>query len=183
MGAGAALRALAVAEESGKAGILVSVGWAGALDAAFAAGKAFPVAMVVDADSGQRFPMAGGEGGCLLVSNALVADAGEKRRLAAVHGPGLVDMEAAALAAVARRRGIPMRAVKGVSDAFKQSLPDFNPFIREGGRFDLAAFVLYSLPRPALWPALLRLGIQGGRSARAMAGLLKGFLQGLQTRN
>lgn len=179
MGGPAAIRALEAAEEGGRAEVLISAGWAGSLDPSFAPGMAYQVSEVLDLESGLRYPMAGSAPACLLVSGGRVADAADKRRLAAAHGPGLVDMEAAALARLARQRGSPMLAFKGVSDAMGDSLPDFNPFLRGGGRFDLSGFVLYSLLRPALWPSLLRLGVQGGRSARALARGIEETVQGL----
>jgi hypothetical protein len=93
-----------------------------------------------------------------LVTSPRVADAAEKQRLAAAYGAGLVDMEAAGVARLAQMRGIPFYCVKGISDGYKDDLPDFNRFISADGKFRLIRFILFALVRPWYWPALARMG-------------------------
>jgi adenosylhomocysteine nucleosidase len=109
---------------------------------------------------------------CWLVTGSRVADAAEKQRLASTYQAALVDMEAAGLARLAFMRGIPFYCVKGVSDGYSDKLPDFNLFISTDGEFRLARFVVFALFRPWRWPALMRMGENSTRAARAMAALL-----------
>ena len=107
-----------------------------------------------------------------LVTAPGVADAAEKQRLASTYQAGLVDMEAAGVARLAAMRGIPFYCVKGVSDGYSDKLPDFNRFISADGQFRLLRFVVFALFRPWRWPALMRMGENSTRAARAMAALL-----------
>ena len=72
--------------------------------------------------------------GTVVSSGTVVWQAEEKRRLRrATEATGL-DMESAALAAVARERGLPMAIVRTVSDLVDEDLPlDFNLFLRPTG--------------------------------------------------
>lgn len=175
-GVDAATRAFAEVEKDGAVDAVISTGWTGALGDEFAAGRAFLVGEVVDARTGERFEAEPGSAqeskGMLLVTSPIVAGEEEKQRLAAAYGPGLVDMEAAAVARLAAMRGIPFYCVKGVSDGFRDRLPDFNRFIAAGGEFRLVRFILYSLIRPWHWPALVRMGENSKKAARDSAGIL-----------
>ena len=72
--------------------------------------------------------------GTVVSSGTVVWQAEEKRRLQrATEATGL-DMESAALAAVAQKRGLPMAIVRTVSDLADEDLPlDFNLFLRPTG--------------------------------------------------
>jgi adenosylhomocysteine nucleosidase len=176
-GAGAAERALAQAEREGPADRIVSTGWAGALSGDLSAGRAYRISGVIDSRTGERFPIPGESGDYWLVTSPRVADQAEKRRLAAATGAGLVDMEAAALARVAGARGIPFRCVKGVSDGFGESMPDFNAFLTPEGKFEFGRFILFAALRPLLWPALLRIGKNGRDSAACIRDSLLDILE------
>ncbi len=178
VGVDAATRAFAEIEREGAIDVVVSAGWAGALSGEFAAGRAYGVCGVIDARSGERFPVAGGFGECLLVTSHGVADPAEKRRLAATFGAGLVDMEAAGVARLAGTRGIPFYCIKGISDGPADRLPDLNGFISAEGRFRLGHFLLFALLRPWRWPALLRLGENSRQSAQSIRESLFGLLEG-----
>ncbi|HMD61520.1 MAG TPA: hypothetical protein VKG78_08820 [Opitutaceae bacterium] len=177
IGADAAARAFTEVERDGPVDMVISTGWAGALSADFAAGRAFGVCGVIDARTGERFP-ASGSGDVWLVTSHRVAGEAEKLRLAAAHGAGLVDMEAAQVARLAAARGIPFLCVKGVSDGPSERLPDFNLFIAKDGRFQMARFILFAAVRPWLWPALVRMDGNGRKSARSMRESLLGVLEG-----
>lgn len=165
----AATRAVAAIERSGPVEALVSLGWVGALRAEFEPGRAYRAAGVVDAQTGERFETASVSDGPWLATSQRVADAEEKQRLAAAYGAGLVDMEAAAVARLARMRGIPFFAVKGVSDGVGDKLPDFNRFLGPKGEFRLCGLILFVLPRPWLWPALTRMGENSKKASQSMA--------------
>jgi adenosylhomocysteine nucleosidase len=104
-----------------------------------------------------------------LVTNAKVADAAEKQRLASTYQAALVDMEAAAIARLARMRGIPFYCIKGISDGYSDQLPDFNRFISTDGQFQLLRFVFFALVRPWYWRALIRMGENSRKAARGIA--------------
>jgi adenosylhomocysteine nucleosidase len=168
VGVEAAGRAFAEVERDGPVDLVVSAGWAGALRGEFAAGRAYRVSGVVDAGTGERFSCPGPAGDCLLVTSQTIADPEAKRRLAAEHGAGLVDMEAAGVARLAVSRGVPFVCVKGVSDGPADRLPDFNRFISESGEFQKARFIFFAVLRPWLWPALVRLGENSRRAAQGI---------------
>lgn len=98
-----------------------------------------------------------------------VADEQEKKRLSESYGAALVDMEAAAIARLARMREIPFSCIKGVSDGYTDHLPDFNRFIDKRGRFQMARFVAFTLLRPVSWPALVRMGENSKKAALRIA--------------
>ena len=82
-------------------------------------------------------------------------------------------MEAAGVARLAAARGIPFYCIKGVSDGPDGRLPDFNRFIAGDGGFRTAAFMVFALFRPWLWPALARMGVHSGRAAGNIAVLFE----------
>jgi len=176
-GCEAAGRALAEIEKDGPVGLIVNTGWAGALRPEFAAGQAYGVSGVIDGRTGERYGLRARIPGCWLVTSPRVADQPEKQRLATAFGAGLVDMEAAALARLAVDRGIPFWCVKGVSDGAADQIPDFTGFIAANGKFQLIRFIGFALPRPALWPALVRLGRNSRRAARAIRPLVLAILE------
>jgi adenosylhomocysteine nucleosidase len=192
-GVDAVKRAFAAVEKDGAVSAVISTGWVGALSEAFRPGEAYRVTGVIDARTGERFETAEvgdscdlsprsqkrdlghpvrGQADVWLVTSARVADGREKQRLAETYKAGLVDMEAAGVARLAAMRGIPFHGIKGVSDGFKDDLPDFNRFLTAEGHFLLARFILFSVFRPWCWPALLRMGENSSKAAHAIRGSL-----------
>ena len=168
-GQGAATRAFAAIEDGGPIDLVLSIGWAGALTAEVAAGKAYNTAGVIDVRTGERFRCDAGAGERWLVTSPIVADEAEKLRLAATYKADLVDMEAAAIARLAAAREIPFYCIKGVSDSLEAKLPDFNPFITPDGRFQTGQFVLFAVFRPWHWPALMRMGENSKKASQSIA--------------
>jgi adenosylhomocysteine nucleosidase len=164
-----AAKAFAEVEKSGELDSVISTGWAGALREELASGQTYDVSTVIDARTGERFVTAGPPSDCWLVTSPKVADAAEKQRLASTYEAALVDMEAAAIARLARMRGIPFYCIKGISDGYKDQLPDFNRFISKDGQFQLLRFVFFALVRPWHWRALIRMGENSSKAARAIA--------------
>jgi adenosylhomocysteine nucleosidase len=187
-GANAATRAFAEVEKNGAADRVISTGWAGALSAEFASGKAYAITGVIDAENGERFvadsfalsPKSQNrklmQPGLWLVTSSKVADQQEKQRLAASYHAGLVDMEAAAVARLARMRGIPFYCIKGVSDGLGDELPDFNHFVLPDGRFRLVSFIGFVLLRPRYWKSLMRMGENSKKAAKKIAESLLDFM-------
>jgi len=180
VGQAAATRAFAAVERDAPVDLLFSYGWAGALRADLAVGTAWNMAGIIDARTGERFRCDAGAGEEWLVTSPVVANAAEKRRLAAAYGAGLVDMEAAASARLAQMRGIPFYSIKGVSDGVGARLPDFNRFIGDDGGFRLGSLVLFALLRPKYWPELIRMGENSSKASEEMAKAFREFLEGYQ---
>jgi len=171
-----AARAFAEVEKLGPIDKLISTGWAGALREEVVSGQAYDVSTIIDARTGERFVTAGPSNDCWLVTSTKVADTAEKQRLASTYEAALVDMEATAIARLARMRGIPFYCIKGISDGYSDKLPDFNRFISDSGSFQLARFVFFALLRPWHWPALIRMGENSRKAARAIAASLLDLL-------
>lgn len=165
MGVAAAEHAFSAIATTGAIDAIVSIGWAGALRADCAVGRAYRVSAVIDAGTGERLGTADVSADCVLVTASRVADAAAKRRLCAAYEAALVDLEAAGLARIAASRGIPFYGVKGVSDGPADTLPDFNPFITGEGRFRTASFVRFALFRPWIWHTLLRMSWNSSTAA------------------
>ena len=177
MGAAAALRSLAAAEHIGTLDMVLSVGWAGALDRNMIPGHCYVASEVIDALTGERFQLAEGDRTLRLVTTPHVADEAEKQRLHASYGAGLVDMEAAAICRLAHIRDIPVFCFKAVSDARDAHLPDLNPFIDRHGQLRLVSFLAHVALRPQFWASLLQLGRNSSLAARALAVSIRNFLE------
>jgi len=177
-GQAAATRAFAALEDGGPIDLVFSIGWAGALIPSAAAGTAHNMAGTIDMLTGDRFRCDAGAGELWLVTSPRVADEAEKLRLAEAYGAGLVDMEAAAVARLAKMREIPFYCVKGISDELGARLPDFNRFIGADGGFRLGSFAIYAALRPKYWPELIRMGENSRKASEDMAKAFQEFLEG-----
>ena len=178
MGADAARRAFAAAEADGPLHIVLSVGWAGALDSGINPGEARMVSVIIEDGTHQRFFLDGERRNLTLVTAARVADAAEKRKLRREFpGAAMVDMEAAAIAQLAQERGLAMACVKGVSDGAGAKMPDLNPFIDSMGQFRLAPFLLHLAVRPKYWKPVTELGSNSSKAALSMRDLILEFLK------
>jgi len=174
----AAARAFAAIEDGGPIDLVFSVGWAGALRRDIAPGTAQNVAGVVDVRTGERFHCEAGAGELWVATSLRVAGRHEKERLAVDYYAALVDMEAAAIARLAKERALPFYCIKGVSDGLTDRLPDFNRFLLPAGQFRLARFALYAVCRPWYWPELLRMNENSRKASQSIAKSLLDFLHG-----
>lgn len=160
MGAGRAVRAVEAALQMGPARVLVSAGWAGACDSALEVGAVVQAERVIDARTGERFfpvdgPRVGVSG--TVVTAAAPAGVAEKERLRASYGAAAVEMEAAAVARVARARELPFAAVKAISDGTDFEMPEMSGFVTEDGRMREAAFGVHVALRPRLWRPVMEM--------------------------
>ena len=155
---------------------VVSAGWCGALDPALRVGQVV-VADRVMSDSGseeyEARPVAGrATTGPVLTVDHFVATAEEKRRLRQ-RGAVAVEMEAAAVAAEARRMAIPFFCVRAVSDVAEKTFRvDFNRARLPGGQFSTLRAAAAAGFSPGRWRELL----QTWRDARTAAESLGEFL-------
>ena len=158
--------------------MVLTIGWAGAIDSAIRPGEASALSTIIDAKTGERFELASGTSQSGLVTAARVVDAREKARLKAAYAEAvMVDMEAATLARLAQMRGIPIACIKGVSDGVGAELPDFNPFISSAGQLRLLPFVAYLTLRPKYWKAIAELNRNSAKAAQAMCDLILELLE------
>ena len=177
MGNQAVTRSFAAAEHVGTLDMVLSAGWAGALDHAMHPGHCYIASEVIDAKTGERVQLADGQRTLRLVTSPRVADEAEKLRLNKTYGAVLVDMEAASIARLAQIRRIPMCCFKGVSDGPGAKLPDLNRFIDERGQLRMLPFLVYVALRPAYWSSLIQLGKTSATAAQAIAESINKFLE------
>lgn len=176
MGSAAATRSFTAAEFFGPLDLVLSIGWAGALDAAMQTGECYIPSEIIDSQTGERYNLADGKKVLPLITTPTVADAREKHRLQQSYSAALVDMEAATVARLARMREIPICCFKGVSDGVDADLPDLNPFIDQYGQMRMPAFVAHVAIKPHYWPSLARLGRNSSIAAKAIATKIEKFL-------
>jgi len=173
-GPGAALAGRAAAEALSRSTVrcILSTGLCGALGEDLAPGELVHAVELIDG-RGERWqplvPDAGTKPARLLSIDRVAVTAGEKRSLAAATCAGVVDMEAAGVAAEAARRGQPFYCVRVVSDGPEEELPmDFNLYRDSAGRFSRPRIAAACALRPWVVPALLRFE----RRCRWSAGIL-----------
>jgi adenosylhomocysteine nucleosidase len=170
MGGHRASLAVEAALALGPASELISVGWAGACIHRLRVGDVFWPDVIVDAKTGERFlPVkrrARLDGLEILITAAAPAGAGEKKRLSESYYASAVDMEAAAVARIARAHEIPFQAIKAISDDASFELPDMSRFSTSDGQMREAAFGLHAALRPRLWGPVLKMA-RGSKLAAA----------------
>jgi nucleoside phosphorylase len=174
IGAESARRATEAMLQEGKPALVLSVGFAGALDTSLQAGDIVEPRTIINSGDGVRTEINAGMG--ILVSSANVADAADKARLRKAYGAVAVDMEAAAVALGARARGVEFAALKAISDAADFSLPTIDRFVTTDGRFRAAGFALHVLVRPWLWPVTWTLAQNSSKAAAALKEALERYL-------
>jgi adenosylhomocysteine nucleosidase len=151
--------------------VVVSAGIAGALTTLLKVGDVVHAREVVDADTGARF--AAGEGDAVVVTTASVSGPSEKRAIAERWKADVVDMEAAAVAAVAREQGIEFAAVKAISDELGFVMPPVGEFVGPNGRFRTLRFAMYLAIRPRWWAAVRQLNANSGTAALNLSGAVR----------
>jgi adenosylhomocysteine nucleosidase len=147
-----ARRAAEVAIDYAQPKMLVSAGIVGAISPKLKVGDVARIREVVDVATGERY-LASGGGEWVLATSQDVSDAAEKHDYLAKFGADVVDMEAAAVAQVAKERGIEFASIKSISDDAAFDMPPLNRFI-EQGKFDVRRFLIYVALHPRWWGAL-----------------------------
>ena len=146
-----ARRAAEVAIEHAKPKLLLSAGIVGAISPKLKVGDVGKIRQVVDVATGAIYPTTGGD--WVLATSQDVSDAAEKHELLTKFGADVVDMEAAAVAQVAKERGLEFAAIKSISDDAEFDMPPLNRFI-DNGKFDTRRFLIYIALHPRWWRAL-----------------------------
>lgn len=157
-------------------GMLISAGFAGALDPGFSVGDTFTASQVIDAKDASR--MDSGKGSGILITFDTVADVEQKARFASAFGAHAIDMEAAAVGKAAQAHGIKFLACKVISDSSDRSLPALAQFIGSDGRFQVLRYVMHVAVRPWKWAAVRRLARDSMKAARALGVSLEQHRQG-----
>jgi adenosylhomocysteine nucleosidase len=176
MGREQVLAAFALALQQGPVSEIISIGFAGALRTQIARGTLYWPEIVIDAATGEQFRCMGGRSGVLVTADR-VLNAEEKAKAASQWHADIVDMEAAVVARAALEQGIPFRALKVVSDAVDDKLPDFNRFVDEYGGFHESKFTMHLVMHPWQIPAAMRVGRVASAGAKAMASALRNAIE------
>ena len=153
---------------------VISVGFAGALDASLQIGHVLEPRTVINAADGARTEVGSGEG--ILVSSATVAGKEQKIRFGRSYGASAVDMEAAAVAQGAQARGVEFGALKAISDVADFNLPAIDRFVAPDGSFQSVRFACHVALRPWLWGATIALARNSPKASRALSDALAGYL-------
>jgi len=159
-----AIRAVTAAELSAsRLEAVVSTGLCGALVPTLPMGQVLVATKVLDLQTRETFECSplfatpDAPSGVIVTQNRIANDSAEKRNLAALEAVA-VDMEAAGVAARARRAGLPFSCIKVVSDALEESFGlDLNTMRTTEGRISRGKISLYAATHPKLIPGLLRL--------------------------
>jgi adenosylhomocysteine nucleosidase len=171
VGAEAARRATEAAINLYHPALVISAGFAGALDPALEVGHTLVARQVIDAADASRTDAGAGEG--VLVTFDSVADVEQKARFATAFGAHAIDMEAAAVARSAQAHGVKFLACKVISDSSDSALPPITRFIGKDGRFQFFRFVLHTAVRPWRWAALRRLARDSAKAAQCLGVVLE----------
>jgi adenosylhomocysteine nucleosidase len=147
-------------------GLLISAGFAGALDPSMSVGDTLTASQVIDAKDGSRMDSEAGSG--ILITFDTVADVEQKARFASAFGAHAIDMEAAAVGKSAQAHGIKFLACKVISDTSDTSLPPLTKFIGSDGRFHVLRYALHIAVRPWRWAAVRRLARDSMKAAQAL---------------
>jgi adenosylhomocysteine nucleosidase len=174
IGAAAARRATEAIIQEVNPERVVSVGFAGALDASLRAGDVLEPRTVINAADGARTEVPLGAG--VLVSSASVAGKAQKLSLGKAYGASAVDMEAAAVAQGAQARGVEFGALKVISDAADFNLPALDRFVAPDGSFRSVSFACHVALRPWLWGTTMMLARNSLKASAALSAALVSYL-------
>jgi adenosylhomocysteine nucleosidase len=111
--------------------------------------------------------------GALVTVPRVVTTAPEKYRLGEETGALAVDMESAAVARTAAKAGVPMAALRVITDDVDEQLPlDFNRCIDSEGQFHYGRLMRLLARRPLAVGSLVRLGRHSALAGQTLASFL-----------
>ena len=134
---------------------LISAGIVGGLSPQLKVGDVGQVREVIDVATGIRYAASSGD--WVLATSQDISDAAEKRQFLTKYGAHVVDMEAAAVAQVAKERGLEFGAIKAISDDSAFEMPPMNRFIDENGLFATSRFLMYVALHPRWWATVSKI--------------------------
>lgn len=175
-----AIRAVTAADlSSSRLEAVVSTGYCGALHPALKESQIVVATQVLDLATNESFACVklvdeGATVSGLVISQDRVAtDAAEKQQLHSHAGAIAVEMEAAGVAARAKRAGLPFYCIKVVSDRADESFSlDLNQMRTTEGRIARGKIMVHAVARLNLVPELFRLKRRTGDAARALGEFL-----------
>jgi adenosylhomocysteine nucleosidase len=156
--------------------LVLSVGFAGALDSALKVGEIFSPSRVIDSRDGSSVEIAAGRG--VLVSALAIAGMEQKAKLAESYAAQAVDMEAAAVARGAQARGVRFMAVKAISDENTFAMPPLDRFVNRDGHFRQMSFAASVAARPWVWSKVFQLARNSAKASRALCAELGRYISG-----
>ena len=167
IGHAAGTRAAEAMIEYAKPDALFAVGLCGGLHNGFKLGDIMFPATILDEETRARVTTVRGEG--TVVSSREIAGAAKKKELAQKFAADIVDMEGAAVGKVAKTRGVPLYAVKSLSDELEYELPPLQPFVNAEGKFEAVRFTMHALVHPSWWSKIADLKRRSDAAARSLA--------------
>jgi adenosylhomocysteine nucleosidase len=152
--------------------LVLSCGFAGALNPALTVGT-----VLFDADeaTGLSSPLhsAGARPGKFHFSDRVAITAAEKKALREKTGADAVEMESQVIRSICKNIGIPSATVRVISDAADENLPlDFNALMSAENRLSYGRLFWTILNSPGAIPGLLRLERQTKMAAQKLAEVL-----------
>lgn len=174
IGAAAARRATEAVIREVNPQLVISVGFAGALDDSLMVGHVLEPRAVINSADGVRTEIGSGQG--VLVSSATVADKEQKSRFRKAYGASAVDMEAAAVAQGAQARGAEFGALKAISDVADFNLLAIDRFVSDDGSFHSARFSFHVALRPWLWATTISLARNSSKASYALCDAIESYL-------
>src|SRR5271170_74362 len=174
IGAEQGRRATEAVIQEARPAMLISVGFAGALDSSLKVADIVEPRVVVNGGDGSRTDTGRGNGA--VVSALAVAGPEQKRRLASTYRAIAVDMEGASVAMGAQAHGIEFAALKSISDEVDFAMPPINEFVSVEGKFRHARFAIHVMVRPWLWWRTIALARNSSKASRALCGALVSYL-------
>jgi adenosylhomocysteine nucleosidase len=154
--------------------LVLSVGFAGALDPAMKVGEIFSPSRVIDARDGSSVEIAAGRG--VLVSALTIAGTEQKAKLAQSYAAQAVDMEAAAVSRGAQARGVRFMAVKAISDESTFAMPPLDRFVNRDGGFRQMSFAASVVARPWLWSKVFQLARNSAKASGTLCAELGRYI-------
>ncbi len=172
-------RAIRQLLDRGKPAIVLTCGFAGALDPRLGVGD-----VVFEADPESNLDEAlrslGASPAKFHCSARVAATAAEKAELRRATGADAVEMESSVIRAICRERGIPSATVRVISDVAAKDLPlDFNQLLGDDGNISILKLAGALLRSPDRIPRLLELQRDTRLAARRLAEVLHGLLRRL----
>jgi adenosylhomocysteine nucleosidase len=158
----------------GDVSLIISAGLAGALSPDLRVADIVQPATVTDGVDGLSITTAKGTGA--VITSGAIAAAKEKQSLFR-SGALAVDMEAFAVADVARIYGVPFIAIKSISDEFAFELPPLGRFISPEGQIRTGQFILWTLLRPWCWQTVVQLGRNTSAAVHSLSQALENTIR------
>jgi adenosylhomocysteine nucleosidase len=175
-----AIRAVTAADlSSSRLEAVISTGYCGALHPDLRESQIVVATQVLDLATNESFDCVklvdegAGVSGLVVSQDRVAHDAAEKQRLHSQTGAIAVEMEAAGVAARAKRAGLPFCCIRVVSDRADESFAfDLNQMRTIEGRIARGKIMVRAVARPNLVAELFRLKRRTGDAARALGEFL-----------